>query len=142
MSEPSSEKARKLRRLTSWFLGVCALFLGVWDVFVATNDVKGDTISELLRDISGQFVLLPFMLMGVMGHLFLNKAEDSSRKFRPQLLIFSCIFVGSRDLVWLVMGYPPIENLNLLAGAVGFALGGLWWPQVSPTAQQGPPPAE
>ena len=67
------EKTKSNRRTTAVLLSVFAGILLVWDIAVAHNEGKGDTISELLRDLSHRFWILPFMLMGVMGHLFWNK---------------------------------------------------------------------
>jgi cytochrome bd-type quinol oxidase subunit 2 len=108
-------KAAKLRKTTAILLAVFTVVLLVWDIDVAHNDVKNDTISELLRDISHNFWTLPFVLMGIMGHLFWNR-QGKVRKLR-----------------FVVVTLPTWHYANLIVGTLGFLGGALWWPQLGPS---------
>lgn len=136
MSSPEKvENSAKLRKTTAALLVISAVGLLLWDIDVATNDVKDDTISELLRDISHRFWILPFMLMGVMGHLFWNRS-GRKKTFKPGLLIGASVLVGSRDLLNWAVELPTWPYANLVLGVLGFLAGALWWPQLVPEDKQ------
>lgn len=74
----------KTRNLTIWILiGVSIILIG-YDIYVAVNDVKEDTISEVLLYYGRQFMIIPFGLGVIMGHLFwpqrVKKENDSNGK--------------------------------------------------------------
>ena len=138
VTKEEKDEARQLRQTTTILLILCSLILLAWDVKVATNEVKDDTISELLRDVSWDVWLLPFMLMGVMGHLFWNR-PGVHKETKHALLIGSCLVIGLRDIVWHVASLPPLPYANLACGAVGFVLGARWWPQLRPPGQRKDP---
>jgi len=56
------------RKITIGILVTLALLLIGWDIFVAANDTKGDTISEVFLYFS-KHPVLPFAAGVVMGHL-------------------------------------------------------------------------
>jgi len=41
-----------------------------WDLYVGTNNIKGDTISEVIWSVASQHPLVPFLCGLVAGHLF------------------------------------------------------------------------
>lgn len=123
-------KDRKNRAITVILLASCATILLVWDVKVATNEGSNDTISEVLRDLSSTVWLLPYMLMGVMGHLFWNlNGGDHKDLFRPDVLVGSCVVVGALDLLRWMTGTPSPHNVDVLVGLAGFVMGAKFWPQ-------------
>ena len=128
-------KATKLRKITATMLVVFSLILLGWDIDVANNDVRDDTISELLRDLSHRYWLLPFTLMGVMGHLFWNK-PGTERAMQFNKLLCACAVVGARDLVNLVFPLPTLPAANAGVAVLGFILGARWWPQLMPGVKQ------
>ena len=120
----------KLRRAFAVLLSVAALSLGALDIYAASKDFADDTISELLRDVSHDFYLLPFALCAVMGHFFVNvRREEDRRPERFWWLVTACGFVLLRDLVNFATPLPTFHYANSVAGAIGFLLGVLWWPQ-------------
>ncbi len=128
-------KAEKLRRLTAVLLVVFSLILLVWDINVAYNDVKDDTISELLRDLSYDRWVLPFALMGVMGHLIWNRpGEDKPFHFKKLLAVTALVLL--RDLINLTYPLPTFQFANLILGLLGFVGGAVWWPQLIPAEKQ------
>jgi hypothetical protein len=58
------------KKITGALLLIAVAVLGIWDIIVATNSTKGDTISELVLDLAVGNPLLPFATGFVMGHLF------------------------------------------------------------------------
>lgn len=55
---------------TFWIVCAAIVLLIAWDVYVAANDVKGDTISELMLAFARKHPILPFALGVLFGHLF------------------------------------------------------------------------
>lgn len=49
-------------------IAVAVVLIG-WDIYVAINDERGDTISEILLWV-GEHPILPFAFGVLMGHLF------------------------------------------------------------------------
>jgi len=139
VTEEQKAKAAKLRKITAIALVVAAGLLLVWDIYVANNDVKGDTISELVRDLSHDYWSLPFILMGIMGHLFWNRQAETKVIHRKPLFITTGLVIA-RDLLNLVVPLPTFAYANLLMAALGFIGGVLWWPQLVPKDKQGSPP--
>jgi hypothetical protein len=43
---------------------------GLWDIYVASNSMKGDTISEIVLAWAWKRPIVPFITGVVMGHLF------------------------------------------------------------------------
>jgi hypothetical protein len=125
------EKAAKLRKITAILLAVFTVILLVWDIDVANNDVRDDTVSELLRDISYNWWTLPFVLMGIMGHLFWNR-PGPNRGLQFWKLAIATALVAVRDLVNLAHPLSSSIYANLIVGVVGFFCGALWWPQLAP----------
>jgi len=128
-------KAAKLRKITAVMLVMFTVILLVWDIDVAHNDVKDDTISELLRDLSHDWLTLPFVLMGIMGHLFWNRpGEDRNLQFTKLTSVTALVVL--RDLINLAHSLPTFQFANLVAALAGFICGALWWPQLVPTKEE------
>ena len=60
----------KTAKITSLLMLAAIVILGGWDVVVAANSTDGDTISELLLDLSLRRPIVPFVFGVVCGHLF------------------------------------------------------------------------
>jgi len=56
-------------------MGVTTVLLIVLDIFWATNNTDGDTISEVMLTAS-KHPVLPFAMGVVMGHLFWPQRKD------------------------------------------------------------------
>jgi hypothetical protein len=57
------------RHVTVGLLAVCFVVLVAWDLYVAFNGTRGDTISELVRDAGKAAPILPFALGLIVGTL-------------------------------------------------------------------------
>ena len=111
------------RKLTGLFMVIGLGGLAIWDWFVAHNDIKGDTISEISRDISINIYLLPYVCGVVMGHLFWN-APDRER-MNLKIITASTAAVAAFD----ASGFGHFVGGNLLALAGGVLMGARYWPQ-------------
>ena len=80
-------KSRSTRTWTIGILiGVLSLLIG-WDIYVAVNDAKGDTISEIVLELSMLHVAsllgIVFALGVLTGHIVwpqFREKEDSSKR--------------------------------------------------------------
>ena len=137
-----SEKSAKLRKVTGALLASFALILLFWDVAVAFNDVRDDTISELLRDLSHRWYTLPYIMGVIMGHLFWNRAASEMYEQKAHLLRFFIAVGGTtviflaRDIVGLFFVLPSWPQANLVLVVTGFLVGAVWWPQKLPEKEQ------
>ena len=57
------------RTITISILAAVTLLLIAWDIYVATNKQKGDTISEVVLGFARRHPVIPFALGVLMGHL-------------------------------------------------------------------------
>jgi len=133
------------RKITSVLLGSAALILLIWDIEVAYNATEGDTISEIVRDLSHRFYSLPFTLMVVMGHLFWNQAEGDRLPLEVRRKVFwmrvavpVAILLGS-DVLNHFVELPTFNYANLVLAAIGFFVGAAWWPQALPPKEEEAP---
>jgi hypothetical protein len=56
------------RKVTIGILIATTLGLVAWDVYVAVNGVRGDTISEILLEFAQKHPVLPFAIGVLCGH--------------------------------------------------------------------------
>lgn len=61
------------RAATILILIVMTALLVVWDILAASNKTPGDTITEVIRDVSHRWPILPFAAGLLCGHLFFSK---------------------------------------------------------------------
>jgi hypothetical protein len=119
------------RSITTWILIAVGLILLVWDIIVAANTIRGDTISEITRDTSYRVWFIPWAIGGIAGHLFWHK--DSAEKWNvPAMVISSLILVGVNLIAlnneWTIGSWLPISVF-----AAGIVAGHVWWPQRAKT---------
>lgn len=58
------------RQVVLWGLIAAGLILAVVEAVAIGNKTKGDTISEIVRQTSRDWPLIPFLLGGLMAHFF------------------------------------------------------------------------
>ena len=57
--------------MTRWILMAGIVALIVWDVLLASNDIPGDTISEVTLQYTGDIIIPVILGVGfLLGHLF------------------------------------------------------------------------
>jgi len=136
------DKSGKLRKATGVLLASAALTLLFWDVFVAYNDVAGDTISEIVRDLSHAWWSLPFVFGVITGHFFWNRPKDEMLPRDEHIKVFFTRVVGlsslviGRDLLNLAHPLPAFPYANLVFVIAGFFVGARWWPQHLPEVEE------
>ena len=65
---------------TRTILGALLIAIIAWDIYLALNDAPMDTISEQIRELSRQYLIIPFAAGVVCGHWFWGKqAGDEGR---------------------------------------------------------------
>lgn len=131
-------KARKLRTATAVILLIPLALWLIWDIYVASNSLKGDTISEITRDLSHGLYFLPFSLGGIMGHFFFN-APAGGRPNRFNLWLGVVAAVALFDVLVLRGQALAWSYANTMAVTVGFGVGAYLWPQTLPSPE---PPSE
>jgi hypothetical protein len=60
----------RTHRETAWVLGIVSAILIIWDYFMFSNDIDGDTISEVTLRNSIRHPIIPFLFGVLGGHLF------------------------------------------------------------------------
>ena len=115
------------RRITTIILYLVGVVLLIWDIIVASNDMRDDTISEIIRDTSYKIWFLPWAFGGVMGHLFWNKKE--SQKPNVVGMVSGSIALVIANLIVLHQGCTIGLWVPLAAFVGGFVAGHFWWPQ-------------
>jgi predicted PurR-regulated permease PerM len=116
--------------MTTRYVTISLLLLGIltwlgWDIYAASNVVKGDTISEIVLAFTFRHWFASLVLGVVCGHLFWPVEELRDKWIRIAVLCVAGIFSFVIDLVGVMGTIFPM--LPFLAGIV---LGHICWPQV------------
>ena len=111
------------RRVTIGLLaGTLALLIG-WDVYVATNEVGGDTISEITLGWSRRVWTMPLGVGVVCGHLF----WPSARPQRVWVTVALLSVLAAVSVAIDVVGHPPV--MPAIPFAIGVLIGHFGWGQ-------------
>ena len=67
------------KRVVGIVVVAVTVVLSIWDIFLAADGADGNTISEVIREVSGSYPVVPFGFGFLMGHWFWvpSKEEDS-----------------------------------------------------------------
>jgi len=120
---------KELKTVTACLIILATIGLIGWDVYVAWNDLKGDTISEITMGWAMHKPFIPFITGIIIGHLLVPGTIKSWKEKLIKQLIMWPIVVGV--FIWDLMT-PPIPFLMahpwvmFLAGA---PLGIFLWKQ-------------
>lgn len=101
-------------------VGLIILVLIVWDVFLAADDIGGNTWSELLRSAGKWTPVVPWLGGVVMGHWFHPKEKSTPIVTPPGnafVLIWFTFVVALLGLITTVPTWVPVP-LGALAGAL------------------------
>lgn len=114
------------KKTTSIILIVTLAIWVIWDVFVATNAVKGDTISEITLAVSYLSLFIPSAWGIIMGHLFW---PSKTIKYKwPR--IYALWAWGAALLVLSIFKvFPGTMATVPIAFLVNFVIGHFLWPQ-------------
>lgn len=127
-----------LRTVTLVVIALCLGMLLGWDVFVANNATKFDTVSEMTMLACLRSLTLPFVLGYVAAHLtWYGRARKSARFV---LIAGGCCFVSALlvdVLTWTGVlqwwGLAWLRRWPVVTFCVAFPLGHVLWPQVRPS---------
>jgi hypothetical protein len=67
------------KKITLLLILAAIVILGGWDIYVASNEASGDTISEIILAASLQRPVIPFVAGTICGHLFWPQSRKRSR---------------------------------------------------------------
>jgi hypothetical protein len=119
-----SPKAAKLTKLFIW---VCFTIIVAVDIYWAANGTLGDTISEVTKYYSYQWLTIPVAHGVLTGHLFWPIRGPITHKWgRIACLWMLTLAVIVLDIVSYVDVFPVIPNV------IAIGLGRLLWPQSVP----------
>ncbi len=101
-----------------------ALTLGIiaWDIFLAADKRKRNTISAMIAGASETWWIIPYAWGVLGGHWFVSKSLDV-----PVWLTGSSLVVAG--VVVLVLNLKRVRLPAWVAAAIGFVHGGLLWSQ-------------
>lgn len=96
----------------------------LWDLVVASNNIPGDTESEIIRTFANHHAAFPLMVGILMGHFFWNARTGINPPITeiglPVVAITAVLFDVGNILPWINPIFP------FLLGLVG---GKFLWPQ-------------
>lgn len=103
-------------------IAVIAALIG-WDIYVASNGVRGDTISEITLAFSRKVITLPLALGVVVGHLLWPTTKPRPGWMSASILVA----VGVIGIVVDVVGHSQV--MPALPFAIGALIGHFGWGQ-------------
>lgn len=103
-------------------LGIIA-WIG-WDIYVATNSIRGDTISEITLGVSYSWSIIPFMGGVLVGHLWWPSTVRFHKTTRLIILLSTCLGVFIVDRIFVKEFIPAVPLF------FGIFAGHYFWPQV------------
>jgi hypothetical protein len=116
----------KTKIVTSILLIVSLSFWLVWDVVVATNAIKGDTISEITLATSYVATFIPSAWGIICGHLFWPAKEIEHKWLKIKILWGWGVLILVINVFQLIPGNMTTVPIFFL---VNFIVGHFLWPQ-------------
>jgi hypothetical protein len=110
---------------------VSAILVG-WDLFVATNKVKGDTISEILQQIGQSHPFVPFAFGVLLGHFFWVGEPALVPWQQVAALLcssFVCFLVDFLYIRGFVDALCILYHQPIIISLFGILCGRIIWPQ-------------
>lgn len=118
-------------KITFGLLVVVAVALIAWDFVVATNQVKGDTISEILQHFAYKHPFIPFGFGVLAGHFFWLSPHPTHVVFQVATLATLSAFIFVVDLLSKktdIIIATAMVNSPASVFLFGFVVGHLVWP--------------
>ena len=110
-------------KATKWFMLVATVLIIVYDIVVATNSGKGDTISEISLKWAWDWPTFALSWGVVAGHLFWPSRDLNYKWERIGALWAIGLVALGVDIFWLTDVFP------LYPLVLGMLLGHALWPQ-------------
>lgn len=111
-------------KTTKWVILVVATIVIAYDVIVATNAARGDTISEVTLAWGHEWATLPFLWGMLLGHLFAPRNFRIDYKWE-RLGILWCLVIISMILDF----FDWYDVYPLIPSGIGLVAGAFLWPQ-------------
>lgn len=111
---------------TKWFLLISGIIWLVYDIIMAANGKKGDTISEVTLFYSFKNSFIPFAVGYLAGHLFWPRKKE-------ELNIFISIGLGIvlGIITFFINRLSGISFYPIIWMTVGIPLGHfIWWQEI------------
>lgn len=115
--------------MNRWIVLAICLSLGIayiiWDIFLATDGVGGNTISEIVKYVSYFAPSLAVLFGYLFGHLFMNRPIKAIPyfKFSTSMIILGVLILIAFIISMFVIIQPWIYFV------ISFPLGGIFWTQ-------------
>lgn len=106
-----------------------AIVLIGWDLYVANNDIMGDTISALIYEASLRLSFLSYAAGVIMAHLFFPRHKQKLTDNNSTKGLLICFYVGGGLLVldFVNITFWKQEIVPLLALIFGSIMGHIFW---------------
>ena len=125
-----------MRGVTITIMLLVAIGLSAFDVYLAFNHVKGDTISAIIYETSLQTFLLPYTFGILMGHFF----WPSSNALQESWAKGTCLAMAAASFllidIYMLLGrnksskmYAILRRCTIVVFAIGVFLGHWIWAQ-------------
>jgi hypothetical protein len=111
------------RNITSWLIIVTIIVWVVWDIYVGTNSIPGDTESEVIRDWAWDYPSFAAAIGVLCGHWFWTVEGK-----RPVWMMLALWFLWAVFMVLDVFFGLFNSVIPILPFSVGVLLGHLMWP--------------
>ena len=116
-------KFKKPVIMTSVIIAVVSILIIVFDIWLATNDTPGDTISDVVLGWAYKVSIVPYLAGMLMGHLFIPRKNTISMKHITRISILGGIGLSTLLLMFISWYHPSIPLI------VGIATGAIFWAQ-------------
>ena len=115
--------------MNKWIVLAICLSIGlgfiIWDIFLATDQVGENTISEIIKYTSYFAPSLAVLLGYLFGHLFMNRPIKAIPyfKFKTSMIILGVLILIAFIISMFIIIQPWIYFI------ISFPLGGIFWTQ-------------
>ena len=118
----------KTVNITRFIIAIVTLGLIGFDIFVAIEPTKGDTISEVIGSLGSSLPIIPFIWGVLGGHFFLRRSWYTYPKILKRWRFH---FLGVIGIVIGASSFFDMFPVPLLWLILGIAVGNVFWPQFS-----------
>lgn len=111
---------------TGWIVLAVLVAAAVWDIVLAVNSVKGDTISAVALESARHCSLIPWAVGVIVGHIFLSPIFDLPWRSWATWTVLAALTAAviAGDIVLAPHGPVAVGVAAPLGGVVGMVV----WP--------------
>lgn len=120
-----------MTKVTYFVITVAVVVISAYDVFPATNQAAGDTISEVMRYMGLHFPVVIYMYLGLPGHFWMGSHMLNLGPWTElRLWLWSCWLFFILSIGFWQQGYELGTWGAFLVCNLGLFGGHFLWPQV------------